>query len=89
METDSFIVNIKTEDLSADLAKGVNKRFDTSSYEADRHCVKGVRIRSVFCPYFPAFGLNTEIFNPNTGKYGPEKPRIRTLFTQFDLYKKE
>ena len=31
-------------------------------------------------PYFPAFGLNTErydkylcVFNPNAGKYGPEK----------------
>ena len=25
-------------------------------------------------PYFPVFGLNTEIYevNPNTGKYGPE-----------------
>ena len=25
-------------------------------------------------PYFPVFGLNTEIsvFSPNTGKYGPE-----------------
>ena len=26
--------------------------------------------------YFPAFGLNTEylpVFNPNAGKYGPEK----------------
>ena len=23
-----------------------------------------------------------EIFSPTTGKYGPEKPRIRTLFTQ-------
>ena len=27
-------------------------------------------------PYFPVFGLNTEIyfvFSPNTGRYGPEK----------------
>ena len=37
-------------------------------------------------PYFPVFGLNTEylsVFSPNTGKYGPEKIRIWTLFTQF------
>ena len=29
----------------------------------------------IFCPYFPAFGLNTERYevSPNTGKYGPEK----------------
>ena len=24
------------------------------------HCVKTVRVRSFSCPYFPAFGLNTE-----------------------------
>ena len=37
-------------------------------------------------PYFPVFGLNTKylsVFSPNTGKYGPEKIRIWTLFTQF------
>ena len=35
-------------------------------------------------PYFPTFRLNTEylsVFSPNAGKCGPEKPRIRTLFT--------
>ena len=44
------------------------------------HCVKSVYIRNFSGPYFPAFGLNTE--RPNAGKYGPEKLRIRTLFTQ-------
>ena len=39
------------------------------------HCVKSVRIRSYSGLYFPTFELNT-------GKYGPEKLRIRTLFTQ-------
>ena len=39
------------------------------------HCLKSVRIRSFYGLYFPAFGLNL-------GKYGPEKLRIRTLFTQ-------
>ena len=35
------------------------------------------------CPYFLAFGLNTEsAFSPNAGKYGPEKLLIRTLFTE-------
>ena len=24
--------------------------------------------------YFPVFGLNTERYGPNAGKYGPEKP---------------
>ena len=41
-------------------------------------------------PYFPALGLNTErygVFSPNAGKYGPEKLRIRTFFTQCDVSK--
>ena len=40
------------------------------------HCVKSAQIWSFFCgPYFPVFELNT-------GKYGPEKPRIWRLFKQ-------
>ena len=51
------------------------------------HCVKSCRIWSSSGLHFPAFRLNTErqylsVFSPNGGKYGPEKPRIRTLFTQ-------
>ena len=29
------------------------------------HCVKNVRIRSFPSPYFPAFGLNTQIYPVN------------------------
>ena len=36
MDTDSFIMNIKTEDFYKDISNGVEKRFDTSNYEADR-----------------------------------------------------
>ena len=36
MYTDSFIMNIKTEDLYKDTADDVEKRFDTSNYEVDR-----------------------------------------------------
>ena len=35
MDTDSFIINIKTEDLYKDIANDVEKRFDTSNYECD------------------------------------------------------
>ena len=38
-------------------------------------CMKSVLIWSFFGPYYPAFGLNT-------GIYGPDKLRIRTLLTQ-------
>ena len=36
MKTDSFIMNFKTEDFYKDIANDVEKRFDTSNYEADR-----------------------------------------------------
>ena len=56
------------------------------------HCVKSAKYGVFSGPYFPAFGLNTErygvspylsVFSPNAGKYGPEKIRIWTLFTQW------
>ena len=36
MNTDSFIMNIKTENFYKDIANDVEKRFDTSNYEVDR-----------------------------------------------------
>ena len=36
MDTDSFIMNIKTEDFNKDVANDVEKRSDTSNYECDR-----------------------------------------------------
>ena len=36
MDTDSFVLNIKTEDFYKDIANDVEKRFDTSNYEVDR-----------------------------------------------------
>ena len=36
MDTDSFIMNIKTEDFYKDIANDVDKRFDTSNYEVNR-----------------------------------------------------
>ena len=57
-----------------------------------KHCVKNVRIWiffwSVFSPHSDWIRRDTEyteylsVFSPNAGKYGPEKLRIRTLFTQ-------
>ena len=35
IDTDSFIMNIKTEDFYKDIANDVEKRFDTSNYEVD------------------------------------------------------
>ena len=36
MDTDSFIMNIKTEDFYKDIANDVEKRFDTSNYEVNK-----------------------------------------------------
>ena len=36
MDTDSFIMHIKTEDFYKDIANDVEKRFDTSIYEVNR-----------------------------------------------------
>ena len=36
MDTDSFIMNIKTEDFYKGISNGVEKRFDTSNYEVNR-----------------------------------------------------
>ena len=36
MDTDSFIINIKTEDFYKDVTNDVDKRFDTSNYGVNR-----------------------------------------------------
>ena len=36
MDTDSFIMNIKTNDFCEDIANDIEKRFDTSNYETNR-----------------------------------------------------
>ena len=36
MDTDSFIIYIKTEDFYKDIADDVEKRFDTADYEVNR-----------------------------------------------------
>ena len=36
MDTDSFIMSIKTNDFYKDIANDVEKRFDTSNYEVNR-----------------------------------------------------
>ena len=36
MDTDNFIINIKTDDVYEDIANDVKKRFDTSNYELNR-----------------------------------------------------
>ena len=41
MDTGSFIVYIKTDDIYKDIAEDVEARFGTSNYELERPCLKG------------------------------------------------
>ena len=41
MDTNSFIINIKTEDFYKDVADDVEKIFDTSNYDVNRPLPKG------------------------------------------------
>ena len=41
MDTDSFIMNIKTNDFCKDISNDVENRFDTSSYEVNRPLATG------------------------------------------------
>ena len=36
MDTDSFIVQIKTDDICKDIAESAETRFDTSNYKLNR-----------------------------------------------------
>ena len=42
MDTDSFVVNIKTKDFNKDISQDVNKRFDTWNYTFDRPLPTGI-----------------------------------------------
>ena len=42
MDTDSFIINIKTEDFYEDISENVMERFDTSNYIYNRPLPKNV-----------------------------------------------
>ena len=46
MDTDSFIVNIETDDIAEDVAEDVETRFDTSNYELDRPLPRGKKIKN-------------------------------------------
>ena len=41
MDTNSFIIHIKTEEVYKDIADDVEKRFDTSNYEINRPLPRG------------------------------------------------
>ena len=44
MDTDSFIIRIKTQDISVDITKHIQETPDTSNYELDRPLPKAKEI---------------------------------------------
>ena len=46
METDSFIVYIKTDNIYKDIAEDVETRFDIINYELDRQLPRGKKQKS-------------------------------------------
>ena len=47
MDTDSFVMNIKTEDFYKDISNDVEKIFDTSNYEVNRPLPTGLKNKKV------------------------------------------
>ena len=47
MDTDSFIVHVKADDIYKDIAKDVEARSDTSNFEIDRPLPKGKNKRVI------------------------------------------
>ena len=47
MDTDSFIIHIKTEDVYKNIATDVEKRFDKSNYEVNRPFPTGKKQKKV------------------------------------------
>ena len=64
MDTDSFIVYIKTDVIYKDIAENVETRFDTSNYKLDRPLPKEENKRVI--------GLNIDeliaIFSPSSSE---------------------
>ena len=47
MDTDSFIMNIKTNDFYKDISNDIENRFDTSNYEVNRPLPTGKNKKSL------------------------------------------
>ena len=47
MDTDSFIVYVKTDDIYKDITEDVESKFDISNYELDRPFPKGQNKKAV------------------------------------------
>ena len=101
MDTDSFVMNIKTDDFYKDIANDVDKRFDMSNYEVDRPLLTGKnkkviglmkdelggKIITVFVTLRPkAYTYLTDDGKENKKAKGTKKYVIKRMI-KFDNYK--
>ena len=102
MDTDSFVVNIKTKDFYKDISQDVNKRFDNSNYTFDRPLPTGINKKVIglmkdelggdiiteFVALRPkAYSYVTNDFTEMKKAKGTKKCVVNKMF-RFDDYKK-
>ena len=73
MYTDSFIINIKTEDFYEDIADDVEKRFDASNYEVNRSLPKGKNRKAIGL-------MKDDLGGKITTEFAAVRPKTKNLF---------
>ena len=73
MYTDSFIINIKTEDFYEDIADDVEKRFDASNYEVNRPLPKGKNRKAIGL-------MKDDLGGKITTEFAAVRPKTKNLF---------
>ena len=87
MDTDSFIMNIKTNDFYKDIASDVENRFDTSNYEANKDELGG-KIITEFVTLRPkTYSFFTDDGKEDKKAKGTKKCVIKKMI-KFNDYKK-
>ena len=91
MDTDSFIMNIKTENFYKDITNDVEKRFDTSNYEVDRPLSTGKNKKIIGLAEFVALRPKTYSYLMDDCKEDKKAKGTKTCvikkMIKFDNYK--
>ena len=82
MDTDSFIIYIKTEDVYEDFADDVEKRFDTSNYKVDRPLPKEMNKKVIGL-------MNDELGGKIITEFVALKPKTYSYLTDDDTVHKK
>ena len=77
MDTDSFIIHIKTDDFCKDIADDVKSRYDTSNYEGDRPLPKGMNKKVIGL-------MKDELGGKNITEFVALRPKTYSYLTDDD-----